>query len=1040
MAKTPIIYEGDISDPKKKLDDLQRQGEKGVVVKIRTEEEAPSRRRRGRPSLDDPTGSGFSQREEREARAMGFDDANDRAGFRRAAQEALAERRARADADRDRSLQETRSYRDVPRDPTTGRFVPRTATGGGGARIPPGEPPVSAAPGDPNNEPDRIRADRPSNQQIRETQRQTLQRELDIAVQGRRTQAAEGLRELMRSAGFTPVEPVDPAQLMRETRSRLRTERSLYSLQMAESTPEEQRRITRERRQAMEGPGGLPPGPDDVYARDYARLRQRERQFEAQDTRDAEIERNRQGRATRRAARDEANVFQGSIQAMRPNAMVRAVRDRMGELEGPGGLPPGPDDIYSREYLSLQRQERGLRRQTGWNTNILPGHLWMQGVFGAFELSRAMSSIQMGEVNAGVAHSPLEALEARVQGITGATSGFIGATLGEASGVFGGGIPAIQRSIVVEKSRYKDLEDTRALVRQNKASEEELDALHNIGPGAARRLRILAQAEETAAPLRERIAQEKSALNDPADIGFWNTAALTTARKAHELLGQDTSGVDNMRRQIQDEANAIKASSSESAARRVLIKQLEKQAQMPSRQAQAEIDELDRKQGLDNAANNLVGAQATDLARMAYTHPYFQDEDATLRQQADIFSAQSTFRRASGQIAASEAYRNAGGGEQGANARLALQNRQAGEEELARRQFLNEQRETQARFQMDRIGAQAAIVAAGREAVGDDFGANVAKLTGNMLTAQTQAQRNASGAQLSAFFAQTRMNVGFQVHDMGREAQATELAGQGRVDEANIMRIDSQKELALRAARFVPGILGGNQLRETIGNYFDTQRGAYTAQRTREVKFQTEDQEAGASAIVAMAEGKTGEAERIQINAREDRDKLLAGFIPTILGGRNLEASISARARAERNASLRSQLYRTEDIAEGLGGREEVTGLAAGGLEKSAQAAAIRNRTEDDLRQLRRNKEQDTPENEKSLINAGVNDLKTFQRQLEFMQQNAGSAVAVAAGTLGRGADGTAAEGRIEQEPIVSGLKAVEDAINNLTQKLVGVP
>ena len=245
-------------------------------------------------------------------------------------------------------------------------------------------------------------------------------------------------------------------------------------------------------------------------------------------------------RQVRSQARQEADQFQDRIADLSPGRRAIAVRQRMQALAA-GGAPQYGDPGY-REYRSLAGQARGLRGQSmgpipfGPNSNIIPGSIWMQSLFGGWEVARAASAVRLGEVQGSLALTPHEGLEARLAGLRMASSGFISGPLSELGNVIGRvsgfeSFEKLERDVLTERSRRTDqdfFQDTMGMIRVGQGSRQ---AYAHGGAGAASIAQVRAQSESQKLLITRQIGDTKFQLGE-RKIGMLYSQAEVDRAKA----------------------------------------------------------------------------------------------------------------------------------------------------------------------------------------------------------------------------------------------------------------------------------------------------------------------------------------------------------------------------------------------------------------------------------------------------------------------------------------------------------------------------
>jgi hypothetical protein len=416
-APLVITFEADLSQVRQGLEQVRDDAQRGVSVPVRAEGATGSRARQGRtPPAGATTAAQPADVREREARAQGFTNAAEMDAAREAvARSAQQQVQARQDA------------RQAQSRPIAGR--PNEVAEAMGVGVPGVQYPHSTLSAMRREAFDQRYENRQVSENLR-AQRQAgvgLSAELAAARRGgvdehRRQQLEERYREQVERG------------VLRQNREDRLVNRTLERVPQADRLGVEReagarmRQLGEERLEALRA--SVQAYREDTKShRDFLRDRDREQRNVVGGYRDLYRETvrglQRTDRLARTTAREQADAFQLDILNDGPNAQRRAIRQRLGEM----GAVDRADPRFA-EYQRLRRQEQGLRRRTGLNTEILGMGNYMTAMFGGWEVATAArASAAAGALRS--ANAPMEEqLAADLAAWDAGSGGIIGSMVG----------------------------------------------------------------------------------------------------------------------------------------------------------------------------------------------------------------------------------------------------------------------------------------------------------------------------------------------------------------------------------------------------------------------------------------------------------------------------------------------------------------------------------------------------------------------------------------------------------------------------------
>lgn len=198
---------------------------------------------------------------------------------------------------------------------------------------------------------------------------------------------------------------------------------------------------------------------DESYVdrRDFAEHRQAQREGVRGQNRQAQNERWLAGDDLRSSQQR----FAADLSEMNPREQSRAIAQRM------QGLDPN-----SSEFQRLRQRQAALAPQTGLNRTIIPNHMYMQMMFGAFDVAGTINATEQARNQRSAATTVEASLQAQLmaaQGGGGVISSIVSGFWNAGGNLFGFDTPAkLEGDIMQIKSRRQLTEDFSQTLRENR--------------------------------------------------------------------------------------------------------------------------------------------------------------------------------------------------------------------------------------------------------------------------------------------------------------------------------------------------------------------------------------------------------------------------------------------------------------------------------------------------------------------------------------------------------------------------------------------
>ncbi len=448
--------------------------------------------------------------------------------------------------------------------------------------------------------------------------------------------------------------------------------------------------------------------------------------------------------------------------------------------------------------------------------------------FGISEATKMTTSLRRAEVDSMLARSPLESLEAQMNGIRTASTGIFAGIGTEAWNLVARDTPffspeKLEEQVAIETSRREDLDFVRDSSREIRDASELRDATAR-GGFAARETAIGIAARQKSEAAGEEIRQIESDLGENITSEEWNFfTGFHTVTKP----------------KIDDDGKRASLASRRRA--------LQAQVENASTQAAFELEQLniERDDTLQSLTGRVGGQSAFEVERDRLTRAAGRGDREAVVQVAALNGADQRARDAmyidhytglDASALRSRGSRYAAGRreiEGRTDTAIALADerdipfiRERGKADLAEYD-VEVSRDRYAR----RTGYAADDLAGQLSARGDNFGATLAKLTGqglsNIALADTDDKPDEilrSFGQVRDLFASTGRENLLAARALNVSAEAIRLRMGGRDADANRVLLNEQRQAALDALpnnSIYNNFLGGNQRRSAINRQFD---------------------------------------------------------------------------------------------------------------------------------------------------------------------------------------------------------------------------